>query len=731
MTAAPREKRIHAELVSQLYGQLPVGLAATVVNALILAFILKDVVAHATLISWLSVVMLVSLARYVSLIRYRRSEVKADHARSWSRRFMIGLGASGMVWGAAGIFLFPPASVPHQVFIAFVLGGMVAGSVGAFSAVKAAVYVFAVPALCPIIVRLAIPGDDIHVAMAGMATLFAVLMGFTAKNVGQKNRAWVEMQQFLSDMVDERTNELLKTNEQLHNEVNERKRTEKALGESERRFRQLVEDVNEVIYSVDASGVLDYVSPALETCLGYEPESVIGRSFFSFVHPEDLPRVRAKFEEVLAGTLGPSEYRILSRSGEYRWVRSSSKPILEDGRSVGLRGVFSDITEDRNLRANLERVQRMESMGTLAGGIAHDFNNILAIILGNSELALDDVAESHTLRQNLEEVRAACMRGKDVVRQILAFSRKTEHELKPVRMGSLVEEASKLLRASIPTTIDIRYDLAAESDTVMADPTQIHQVLMNLSSNAAQAMGEAGGGTLEISLVDEELSEDLVREYEGLTPGSYVRLTVRDNGPGIEPRILDRIFEPYFTTKAVNEGSGMGLSVVQGIVEVHSGSVRVETEVGKGASFHVLLPKTEEHEIPAARTPEGFPAGNERILFVDDEEALAKMGKLTLERLGYQVESTTSPVEALEVFRGNPDRFDLVVTDMTMPQMTGESLAGELMAIRPDIRIVLCTGYSRIMDEDKARTMGIRGFIMKPLSRSDMARTVRTVLDEQ
>nr|MBC8391484.1 response regulator [Deltaproteobacteria bacterium] len=366
----------------------------------------------------------------------------------------------------------------------------------------------------------------------------------------------------------------------------------------------------------------------------------------------------------------------------------------------------------------------------LAGGIAHDFNNILSPIIINTELALMDIPEGSTLILNLNEVLKASKRAKDLVMQILTFSRQTEQERVPLNLSSIVKEATKLLRSSLPATIEIRQNILTKSDTILADPTQIHQVLMNLCTNAYHAMREKGG-VLEVSLSDVYHDEDSAMNIDSFKPGPYLRLAVKDTGTGINPGIVDKIFEPYLTTKEKGVGTGLGLAVVDGIVKNHGGSIQVESAQGEGATFKVFFPKIDLTAIEKIDTREPMPTGNERILFVDDEAVIANVGKQMLERLGYDVITRTGSIDALEHFRSQPDLFDLVITDVTMPNMTGVELSKEIMSIRPDIPVILSTGFSEKIDEKKALELGVRAFLMKPVVMSEMANTIRKVLDEK
>ncbi|MBF0498154.1 MAG: PAS domain S-box protein, partial [Deltaproteobacteria bacterium] len=386
-----------------------------------------------------------------------------------------------------------------------------------------------------------------------------------------------------------------------------------------------------------------------------------------------------------------------------------------------------DQEERTDIENQLRQVQKMEAMGALAGGIAHDFNNILGAIYGYTEMALEDARADKLDPNDLEQVLLGCKRAKDLIKQILTFSRRTDKKNHPVRLGLVVEEALNLMRASLPTTIEISKHIEATGAMVMADPTEIHQVVINLCTNAAHAMRDSWG-LLEIKLTDVQLTAKEAVRHSGLTPGSYLKLMVKDTGGGIDPKIMGRIFDPFFTTKK-GEGTGMGLSVAHGIIKSYGGVIEVTSELGLGSTFTVFLPKIEIQYEETGDVMAQAPRGTERILFVDDEAALVHLWRQILERLGYQVTAQTDSLEALCLFRDHPDSFDLVVSDQTMPIITGLDLAREVLAIRPSMPIVLCTGYSEAVTAEMAKAAGIREYVLKPLDHQEMAKVVRRALD--
>ena len=521
-------------------------------------------------------------------------------------------------------------------------------------------------------------------------------------------------------------------------DMTQRKKSENALRESEARYRQLLNHAPSGIYEIVLTNE-KFVSVNDVMCesTGYTRHELLSMNAFDILTEESQKKSLERLDRIQKGEKVPAsvEYKIKTKHDHELWALLNTKFLHdEEGRTSRVLVVAHDITdqkqaqeEKKNLEYQLQQAQKMEAIGTLAGGIAHDFNNILSVIIGYTELILMNAHVNSEVRQNLKEIFSASKHARDMVKQILAFSRQNKQERKPVQVAHIVKEALKMLRASLPSTISIQQKIEKNTGIIEADPTQIHQVLMNLCTNAAHAIDEKDG-ELEISLTNVELDQQAAAEQPDLCPGSFLKLSVRDTGDGIPPEAFSQIFNPYFTTKEKGEGTGLGLAVVQGIIKALNGAITVDSEVGKGSTFHVYLPTIKRELVKEEEMPKPLPMGYERILFVDDEHPLAEIGKQMLERLGYKVDTRTSSIEALNLFKTDPHRFDLVITDIVMPNMTGDKLADEMMGIRPDIPIVLCTGYSEKFTRKHASEMGIDTFLMKPLVMQDLASTVRQAL---
>ena len=517
--------------------------------------------------------------------------------------------------------------------------------------------------------------------------------------------------------------------------IGERKRSQKALIDSHVRFLMVLDSIDADIYVSDLETYeVLLTNRHMRESFG---EDLVGKTCYQVFRNESIPCSHCTNDKLLDSDGHPAGVCVWEGKNPItgKWYINYDRAIKwVDGRFVRLQ-IATDISrikdlekESLRIQAQLQQAQKMEAIGTLAGGIAHDFNNILSAVIGYTEIALADMPEDTSQHRNLQEVLKAGSRARDLVKQILTFSRQTEQELKPLQINQIVRETLKLLRASLPTTVKISQDIQSDS-AVLADPTQVHQVIMNLCTNAAHAM-RTKGGQLKIDLSDVVLGGSFIEQHPYLSPGVYIKLRVIDTGHGMEKAILDRIFDPFFTTKERGEGTGMGLAVVLGIVKSHGGTITVESEVGKGSIFNVFLPvimREVDHEV---KTRAPIPTGTERILFIDDEKSLVDLGQQILERLGYKVTIRTSSVEALELFMEQPEKFDLVITDMTMPNMTGDELAGKLMNIRADIPVILCTGYSERISRERAHGLGIKEFILKPIVMRELAEKVRGVLDK-
>jgi PAS domain S-box-containing protein len=522
----------------------------------------------------------------------------------------------------------------------------------------------------------------------------------------------------------------------IFSDITERKQVEEKLRETEKKFRELADSLPQVIFEVDLNGTLTYINQNAYVLFGYTQEEIAkGFNVLKAFIPEDRERVALDIMLNIQGQkLGRQEYTAVRKDGTRFPVSVHANRVLIGQTAAGVRGILIDLTatklvaeEKKKLEIQLQQAQKMEAIGALAGGIAHDFNNILSAIIGYTELAMLNEGAEHCTAE-LKEALIAANRAKDLVKQILAFSRQTDEDRMPVRVALVAKEAVKFLRATIPTTIEIKTRIDEKSGAVLANSVELHQIIMNLCTNAQHAIGDQAG-LLEVEVQNAEIDLSQKNDAIDLEIGSYVKLSVRDTGYGMTSDVIDRIFDPYFTTKEKGVGTGLGLAVVHGIVKKCGGAIRVESELGKGTTFHIYLPKVDMTPPIKAEQPKTIVGGSERILFVDDEKMLVDIGQQVLQRLGYDVVSRTSPIEALELFKAKPDFFDLVITDKTMPGMTGDALAKELIRIRPGFPVIICTGYSQTIDFKRAKQIGIKAFVMKPILINEIADAVRKVLD--
>ncbi len=510
------------------------------------------------------------------------------------------------------------------------------------------------------------------------------------------------------------------------------------LEESKQRYLDLTQLLPESVFEMDREGYITYGNRSAVESFGYATENTYGRLHIrDIVAQEDYERVAEKVAGILAGK-GPDrgEFRVRRKDGSQFEALLKANSIEHQGAIIGLRGVATDLTESRRAEAErtaleqqLRQTQKMEALGTLAGGIAHDFNNMLAVIIGSAELALDDV-QDEAPRRCLSQILHASQRSRDLVKQILTFSRKRSGQANPVEIVPLLTETGDLLRASLPTTVRMELKNRVKPNTMaVIEPSQFQQLIVNLVNNAAYAMRDTGG-KLSIAL-SAAIAPD--REFdEVLKPGRYVKLTVKDTGAGMTPEVQTRIYEPFFTTKGQSLGTGMGLAMVYGIVQSCGGAIKAESEVGKGSKFTVLLPRADGSAVPKAPLSEQavICSRNESILFVDDEPAIVETAKAMLERIGCRITALTDASQALRVFMRNPRAFDLVITDQTMPKMTGIALAKRILAKRKEVPIILCTGYSETVSAEKAKEAGICEFIMKPIAKKEMEQAIRRALKQ-
>ncbi len=529
----------------------------------------------------------------------------------------------------------------------------------------------------------------------------------------------------------------------IHTDITERKLTQEEFKESAENLRLLLKHTVEAIYGLDTEGNCTFANPACFSFLGYEnDDDLIGKNMHNLIHykledgsyyPENECHI---YEAFINNTSTRVDDEVFWRAdGSSFPVEYWSHPVYNDSGEVrGSVVTFIDISERKEkdkknkiLEEQLRQAVKMQAVGTLAGGIAHEFNNLLGVIMGCADMARDEVAKDSFAKVQLDKVMKASFRVKDLVKQILTFSRQSQQQRISTDPCSHVKESIKLIQTSIPSSVEIKSNAPSSCGNILIDPTEIQQIVMNFCSNAVWAMKEHG--VLTINLIEVDLTDRDELISKGLLVGRYVELSFNDTGCGMDQETLSRIFDPFFTTKEVGKGTGMGLSIVHGIIESYGGAITVESEVGKGSTFHIYFPITEKPATQEHVEDEKHPRGAEQILFVDDEEMYAEMGKDMISRLGYNVDLRIDSIQALESFKAAPDKYDLVISDQIMPGLSGEEIVKEIRLIRPDIPIILCSGYSSQMDEEKAKSIGTNAFVYKPITIKDIAKLIRKVLD--
>ncbi len=539
-----------------------------------------------------------------------------------------------------------------------------------------------------------------------------------------------ELNQTLASKVEARTAELNAANRRLRLDISKRAAVLRELQASEQRYRMLFEKDITGNFASDGDGLILDCNVAFADLFGFtSPHDAHGVDVFKLwdsMTKQDSLRDLLKTHRRLAN------HEVTLRRGSLfqHLIVNFDTVYDEDDQLEEIRGYFFDISEPKRLEDQLRQSQKMEALGTLAGGIAHDFNNILGVILGYAEIIESSAEAESGLERRVKEISRAGKRARDLVNQILNFSRQGPQERHQLTLTPLIKEALKMLRSTVPVNVEIISRMETDQDSVLADPTQIHQILLNLCGNASQAMQETGG-SLTVSLADITDDDEVLPPAHLGRPERFVRLTVEDDGPGILPEVEDRIFDPFFTTKQQGEGTGMGLAMVHGIVKRHDGYLELKNRPGEGASFHVFLPKTAETEREVLEVAADLVFREGRILFVDDEKPLTDIGREMLVSCGFDVVTRTSSVEALEAFKYRPKDFDLVITDQSMPNMTGMELAREILTIRPDMPIILCTGFSDAVSYDRLRDIGIGDFIMKPILKHDLMGSISRLLSQE
>ena len=761
-------EKLKIDRVKKVLQLTPIGIGVSILISVILVFFLRGLVPGSRLIIWLSAVLIINSIRILIQHNFYKKEITSGNVSRYLNIFLSALFISGCIWGSAGVFLLPQTSIIDQVFTAFMLGGMVAGSVGVFASVMSAFYCFTTPIILPISITFFMYGDNIHFKMGVMLLIFWLVMLMIAKKLNREiidffylkyenadliysletevsvrklaEEKLIKRNSEIESIVEKRTSELISVNEKLVDEIEERKEAVKALKRSEEKYRELANSLPQIVFEADEKGNLTFANRNAFRTFGYDINDLEnGMNLINMIAPDERENASGNLKKILHGESSDgNEYTAMRKDGSTFPVLSHTDVIKKDGKVAGLLGILIDLTqkklEERNqkeLETQLQRAQKMEALGTLAGGVAHDLNNILSGIVGYPDLLLMQLPEDSPFRRPIMTMQESGKKAAAIVQDLLTLTRRNVIIEKIVNLNDIIKdylispEYEKLM--SYHMTVNVAVELGSNLLNISGSPIHLTKTVMNLVSNAAEALPD--GGDITISTENRYLDQPL-RGYDNVAEGDYAVMKITDNGTGISTRDIDRIFEPFFTKKVMGKsGTGLGMTVVWGTVKDHNGYIDIQSIENVGTTFTLFFPATRS-QIPVQDNDEVslYPGKGEAVLVVDDVEEQIDVASAMLKQLGYSVSAVTSGEEAVQHVKNN--KTDLVVLDMIMPLgMNGLDTYKKLIEINPPQKAIIASGYSETIQVEKAITLGAGAYIKKPYTLIALAKAVRKELD--
>lgn len=771
MARAVKNDILYMEQVEQLLKQTVLGVSSSIINAIILSFVLWGATSHFIIILWFISIVAISLIRMFLQYYFQKVPSRAENIILRRNIILISLIASGIIWGSSGVFLFPDSSIGHQVFIAFIIGGMIAGSVGAFSVIKKAFLAYSIPALLPILIMFFQINDEIHYAMGTMLGLFWLMMFLTVKRLNKEvikslnlkyenlglitdlekevnerkkaEEALLKRNQEIEEIVHVRTVDLKEANKKLMDEIEERRKIEKALNESKEKYKELANSLPQIVFEMDIQGKLTFVNRNAMTLFGYNREEFEkGFYYLQMLTEEERERAASNVRDLLLGMQHEeeNEYMALRKDGGTFPIAIHANPIIDDHKPVGCRGIVIDLTEKKKdekeknrLELQLLRAQKMEAIGTLAGGVAHDLNNILSGIVSYPDLLLMDISEDSPMRKPILTMKDSGIKAAAIVQDLLTLTRRGVVNKEIININLIInkylESPEYIKMISFHSGIQVDTDLEKDLCNISGSSIHLMKTVMNLVSNAAEAIHEKG--KIHISTKNRYIDYP-VKGYDNIEEGDYVELSVSDTGIGISSDDLERIFEPFFTKKVMGRsGTGLGMAVVWGTVKDHDGYIDVGSVEGEGTIFTLFFPVTRE-EISSDRDLQemaAFQGKGESILVVDDVKEQRTIASDLLSRLGYRVSRVSKGEDAIKFLKKN--HVDLIVLDMIMePGIDGLETYKRVLEINSEQKTVIASGYSETDSVKEAQRLGAGAFIQKPYTIDKIGPVIRNELDK-